>query len=261
VVTAALDRRPLVLPLLQVAVFVASCWIAPSQPWVAGALFLASAVLLCLSVHVGIHEAVHHPELARFPLAGPVLSLAMGLPFQGYRWHHLNHHRWNNELPDYSSTWRGTAAGPRPWPLLPYVLGWPRQLVRSGLAMRAADAAGQVPPRVKRAIRVEQATLLVTVAVLAAFAPGVALRYLALVYVGWALIALQNYGQHPPREYGREAPTSYYSALYNRLLFRNGFHAEHHERPQVPWYAIAASPRGSIRAPHLLHPFLGGRAG
>jgi fatty acid desaturase len=247
----------MVLPLLQAAAFVLSCRLASSDAWAATALLLAAAVLLCLSVHVSIHEAVHHPALARFPLAGPVLSLVMGLPFQGYRWHHLNHHRWNNQLPDYSSTWRETAAGPRPWPLLRYVLGWPRQLVRSGLSMRAADAAGQVPPSVRHAIRVEQATLLVTLALLAAFAPEVALRYLALVYGGWALIALQNYGQHPPERYGQEAPTSYYSALYNRLLFRNGLHAEHHDRPQVPWYEITASPRGSIRAPHLVHPFLG----
>jgi fatty acid desaturase len=250
--------RPLamIFPVLQALAFAACCRIAPTHPWGAAGLFSLSALLLCLSVHVSIHEAVHHPQLARFPLAGPIFSVVIGLPFRGYRWHHLNHHRWNNALDDYSSTWRSTPAGPRPWPLLRYVLGWPRQLVRSGLAMRAAYAGGQISPSVHRATRVEQATLILLVIGLAVLAPRLALQYLALVYVGWALIALQNFGQHPPREYGVERPTSYYSPLYNRLLFRNGFHAEHHEEPQVPWHEITPAPREPIGAPHLLQPFV-----
>jgi fatty acid desaturase len=220
------------------------------------ALFLLSALLLCLSVHVSIHEAVHHPGLARFPLSGAVFTLVMGLPFQGYRWHHFNHHRWNNALDDYSSTWRATPDGPRPWPLWRYVLGWPRQLVRSGLAMRAAHAAGEVPAATHRAIRREQATLLLLLAALAVFAPRIAVLYVALVYAGWSLISLQNFGQHPPRVYGNDTPTSYYSPLYNLVLFRNGFHAEHHEEPNLPWHDIAPTPTAPIRAPHLLQPFV-----
>jgi fatty acid desaturase len=246
----------LVFPILQSATFLLAVHFASSLSVLGDALLLASALLLCLAVHVSIHEAVHHPELARFPLAGPLFTVVMGLPFQGYRWHHLNHHRWNNELADYSSTWRTSPTGPRAWPLWSYVLGWPRQLVRSGLSMRAADAAGSVPPVVHRAIRLEQTTLLLLVIGLSVFAPALALRYVAVVYVGWGLIALQNYGQHPPRKYGAETPTSYYGALYNRLLFRNGLHAEHHDVPHLAWYEITADPRGPIRAPHLLQPFI-----
>jgi fatty acid desaturase len=235
---------------------VASCVAMRSQPGIGAALFLVAALLLCLSVHVSVHEAVHHPRLAGFPLSGPLFTIVIGLPFQGYRWHHFNHHRWNNALEDYSTTWRATADGPRPWPLLRYVLGWPRQLVRSGLSMRAAYAAGQVSPATHRATRIEQATLLLFVATLTVLAPRIAAQYVALVYIGWALIALQNFGQHPPRAYGVEKPTSYYSPLYNRLLFRNGFHAEHHEEPNLPWHEIAPAPSTPIHAPHLVQPFV-----
>jgi fatty acid desaturase len=246
----------LVFPVLEVVTFGSSCLLASSQPGLAGALLLTASLLLCLSVHVSVHEAVHHPRLARFPLSGPLFSIVIGLPFQGYRWHHLNHHRWNNALEDYSSTWRTTREGPRPWALWRYVLGWPRQLVRSGLAMRTADAAGEVPRAIRRAIRLEQATVLLLIAGLGVFVPRLALQYLALVYVGWALIALQNYGQHPPRAYGVERPTSYYSALYNRLLFRNGLHAEHHDEPQRAWSELEAGAQAPIHAPHLLQPFV-----
>jgi fatty acid desaturase len=244
----------MVFPLLQTAAFVASCAAGVS---IVGAVFFALAgVLLCFSVHVSIHEAVHQPALARFPLAGPLLSVVMGLPLQGYRWHHLNHHRWNNALADYSTTWRQTPGGPHPWPLWSYVLGWPRQLVRSGLAMRAAYAAGQIPPHVHRATRREQATLLLALAILAVAAPRMAAAYLVLVYGGWALIALQNYGQHPPRQYGEQTPTSYYAPLYNRLLFRNGLHAEHHRQPHLAWTDIEPLPHPPIAVPHLLHPLV-----
>jgi fatty acid desaturase len=249
--------RVMIFPVLQAAALAGAWAFGDSHPGLGLGLLGLASVLLCLSVHVSLHEAVHQTALARSPLAGPFFSLVIGLPFQGYRWHHLNHHRWNNTLPDYSTTWRPGPGGPRPWPLWRYVLGWPRQLVRSGLAMRAAYAAGAIPVRVHRATRGEQATLLLALVALLAFAPLAAAGYLLVVYVGWALIALQNYGQHPPREYGRDLPTSYYSALYNRLLFQNGLHAEHHERPHVPWHALVADPQAPIHAPHLLHPLLG----
>lgn len=244
-----------VFPVLQVALFGTACVLSTTQPLAAVALAVLAAVLLCFSVHVSIHEAVHQPALTRFRLAGPILSLVMGLPFQGYRWHHRNHHQHNNGLDDYSSTWRRTAAGPRPWPLWRYALGWPRQLVRSGLAMRAAAASGGVPTATQRAIRIEQVALLATLLGLGVGAPRAALLYLVQVYAGWALIALQNFGQHPPLRCGLEAPTSYYAGLYNRLLFRNGLHAEHHAQPHLAWHEIEPQPHPAIAAPHLLQPF------
>jgi fatty acid desaturase len=260
-VTLEAPRRRLslamIFPLLEVATLASAWRLGGDHPWIAAGLLGLAPLLLCLSVHVSLHEAVHQPALARFPLAGPILTLVMGLPFQGYRWHHLTHHRWNNALPDYSTTWRPGPDGPRPWPLWRYVLGWPRQLVRSGLAMRAAYRQGGIPASVHRATRREQATLLAALAAGALVHPRAAGAYVAVVYVGWALIALQNYGQHPPRVYGHELPTSYYAALYNRLLFRNGLHAEHHARPHLPWYDLQAAPHPPIRAPHLRHPLLG----
>jgi fatty acid desaturase len=244
----------LLFPALSGAAFAAACaWPLPIV--VRAVVFLLAAVALCFSVHVSVHEAVHQPALARFPLASPFFTIIMGLPLEGYRWHHLNHHRWNNRLEDYSTTWRRTASGPRPWPLWSYVLGWPRQLMRSGRAMRMAATAGELPLSRQRALRREQYTLLAWVAGLAFTRPLLALAYVTLIYVGWALIALQNYGQHPPRRYGNEAATSFGSPLYNRLLFRNGLHGEHHDQPQAPWYALQPRPQAPIHRPHLVQPF------
>jgi len=256
--TAERDRgmSTMVFPIAEAVAFALSSGLGSSRPVASGTLLLFAALLLCFSVHISIHEVVHHPRLGEFPLAGPLLSIVIGLPFQGYRWHHFNHHRWNNRIEDYSSTWRQTPSGPRPWPLWRYVAGWPRQLVRSGLAMRMAAKAGHIPPSTHRAIRREQWTLFGVVLALTALAPIAALRYVTLVYVGWALVSLQNYGQHPPRQYGADVPTSKTSRLYNRLLFRNGLHAEHHEQPQLPWHAIEAHTHEPIAVPHLLQAFL-----
>jgi fatty acid desaturase len=249
----------IVFPILEGIAFVLACGLGAAHPLSAGLAFLAAALMLCVSVHVSVHEAVHQHHLARFPGAGALFSIVMGLPFEGYRWHHMNHHRWNNRLEDYSTTWRETAFGPRPWPLLRYVLEWPRQLARSAAAMRAAAAGGQLSLTAQRAVRAQKHVLLVFLVSLVLLAPRIALAYLALVYVGWALIALQNYGQHPPRAYGAETATSYHASLYNRLLFRNGLHAEHHEQPQLPWHLLEARAEVPIRRPHLLQPFERGR--
>ncbi len=245
----------LVFPLLEAALFACACACGTARPVAAALALGAAALMLCFSVHVCAHEAVHHPEHARFPGAGALMTLAMGLPLEGYRWHHMNHHRWNNRLEDYSTTWRATRRGPRPWPLAAYVLAWPWQLARSAAGMRAAAAAGALSLAAQRAVRRQKLLLLAVLVALATGWPRIALAYLGLVYVGWALVALQNYGQHPPRVYGAEAATSYPAALYNRLTFRNGLHAEHHDTPQLPWHALVPRAPSRIALPHLLQPF------
>jgi hypothetical protein len=60
------------------------------------------------------------------------------------------------------------------------------------------------------------------VSFLTAYLPGYAAG-LALCYV------------HGHYEHARSSAISHYGALYNLLLFNDGYHAEHHARPALPW--------------------------
>ena len=79
------------------------------------------------------------------------------------------------------------------------------------------------------------------------------LAYLSMVYIGWALIAMHNYGQHLPDVYGGTKGHSYYGRLYNLLTVYNGLHYEHHHRPSVKdWHLRTPVAHAEIEHPHLL---------
>lgn len=251
------SARLLFFPACQAAAFAAACALQPSLPWAAAALIAAGALALCLSVHISFHEAVHQKL---WPAAEGFMTLCMGLPFQGYRLHHLNHHRHNNGLEDYSTTWQTVDGEPRPQKAWAYAALWPRQLLRAMKDVRARAAAGDIPPAVQKSLARQKRLLAAAVAALFLFSWQAGLLYLALVYLGWALISLHNYGQHLPVDYGREKGLSYYAPLYNALLCRNGLHAEHHAAPDLPWHRLTPG-QGfrEVPLPHLAVPLLGDR--
>lgn len=63
------------------------------------------------------------------------------------------------------------------------------------------------------------------------------LVYLPTFYFGWCLEHLENYYEHfggvPEDRYANS--TSYYGRLYNWLFCNEGYHQEHHLRPNVHW--------------------------
>jgi len=205
----------------------------------------AASLALCFAVHISFHEWVHQQPAGRYPTLQPVArsiaTVCMGIPFDGYWWHHMNHHRFENTLDDYSSTWRVTAAGPKPRSLASYVAGWPVQFAQAVRRMKAEDRAGHFPVAVNRWLGFEKGLLALVWMFLLYRSWRGAVAYAALIYMGWAWVALLNYFQHPPIRYGQDPVTSFYSVWYNRLFLKNGLHAEHHARPQIPWlYLILA---------------------
>ncbi len=63
------------------------------------------------------------------------------------------------------------------------------------------------------------------------------LVYLPAFYLVLALVNIQNYYEHygatPESRYADSV--SYYGQLYNLLTFNDGYHQEHHLRPQAHW--------------------------
>ncbi len=230
------------LPVLTAALFAA----ALDLPW----LLPVAAMALSWAVHVSFHEGVHRCGPGwRGILVGLLATPVLGLPFDGYRLHHRNHHRHDNGAEDLSRTWKEGADGPRPRNPLLYAAAWPAGLLRSMAWARSETAAGRVEPWIRGRLRVQQALLLLVIAGLSAAVWWWGLFYLAYVWLGWFFVSLHNYGQHPPVPGG---VVSVHGRWYNRWTYNNGLHVEHHARPGERIAAL--EPDATAARTRLPHP-------
>ncbi len=245
-----------VFPAIQTTCFVGAGLTWASTPWLSIGLFMLAVLALDLTVHIFLHEVVHASPPERLPWAASLgLSLLGGMPFDGYRLHHYNHHRHDNGPGDYSSTWLWEADGRRrPKRLLSYVLLWPIELGRARAAMREDALAGRLSLGMQKRLRTEKNVIGLFLIALALYSWPWALAYVGLVYAGWALVSLHNFGQHLPLE-GQAPVTSLANRPYNAALFNNGLHGEHHAEPGKAWHDLRAEPSfPRARGPHLLLP-------
>lgn len=203
--------------------------------------------LACTNYQCVAHNHIHNPLFRARPLNAAFSvfhSLGLGMPGTLYRFHHLNHHRFNNDAvdpatgttADRSSTWRRGRRG-REEGIVPYAL---LGIVRTDLDELHAQAktkglGGQV--------WLETATLLVFAGALAAVSwRGVLAFYLPVWFLGQAAAFAENYLEHHGAAPGdrRSDSVSSYGWLYNLVWFNNGYHQEHHLRPQVHWTRVRA---------------------
>jgi fatty acid desaturase len=248
----------LAFPLIQVTAFAGACAALDSSRWIAGLLIMVSALFLSFSLHITCHYHVHFKR--RSKLANRAIDLAitavLGIPFHYYQMLHWNHHKYDNALGDFTSTWKLVDGHPVPKRFLTYALLWPFSgNVRSRDQLRIAEAEGYFKPRHRRALRQEALLLLAVYGGLVWLSPVFALAYAATVYAGWCFVTMHNYGQHLPERYGEVRGNSYYNPLYNRLTVYNGLHNEHHVRPGLRYWELSGPAAGEIRHPHLLEGF------
>ena len=249
------DNKPFpwklsIFPLLELLFFILA-YVA-SAPLFSFLLILVAAVLLSFSIHIFFHECVHVRD--EFPLPFNVLAtLFLGLPFDGYRVHHFNHHTYINDLKDFSSTWFEENGKKKGFTPCRYAFGWLRQLSRAIREPKPFDASLGDVAKVKTRIEPQKIALFLFSILLAFISLKVFILYFALVYFGWAFSALHNYGQHPPIK--QEPVYTYANKIYNALFFNNGLHWEHHDKPWLSWNQLLLdddSPR--IKHSHLIEP-------
>lgn len=213
------------LPVLTAAWLCAAVLVSP---W----LVIIAAVTMSWTVHISFHEAVHRCGPGwRGAFIGVLATPIMGLPLDGYRLHHRNHHLCNNDEFDVSCTWIRCADGVRPRNRWCYAMGWPAGLRRSMTWARSEALAGRVAPWIRARLRLQQVVLLLVLIALAWLAWWWLALYLTYVWLGWVFISLHNYGQHPALPGG---VVSLHNSWYNRWTHRNGLHVEHHATPQAP---------------------------
>ena len=116
---------------------------------------------------------------------------------------------------------------------LSVLLGFPQSVWRE--RHLAHHAGSRWRPRLRPQNAVEACLVLTSWVALASVAP----RFFLTVFVpgyllGLGLCTLQGFYEHEP------GVTSHYGRLYNLLCFNDGYHAEHHARPGVPWNRLPA---------------------
>lgn len=125
---------------------------------------------------------------------------------------------------------------------LTLLLGFPHQLWR---ARHLAHHAARDHARVKWTARIYAEAALVLalwITLLVVTRRGFLLVYLPGYLIGLGLCQLQGHFEHA------HGTTSHYGRIYNTLFFRDGLHAEHHQKPSTHWLRLRASRLGETRA-------------
>jgi fatty acid desaturase len=243
-----LDGLLALLAVAQFGLLVYGVATAGAVPWgVTVAVGLLSAFLMCTNFQCVAHNYIHNPFFTSRRLNtafGVFNSLLIGGPQTLYRLHHLNHHRYNNDFPDpttgttrdYSSTWRYGKPPVAEEHFLAYaVLGYFRS--DFGQLLGEAQRRG-----LRAEVRVQFLAVLGMVGVFALLNPlGLVALYLPVWLLGNVFAQAENYLEHHGATPGdrKTDSVSCYDRLYNLVWFNNGYHQEHHYRPQVHWTRLA----------------------
>jgi fatty acid desaturase len=215
-------------------------------------LTIGLAVLLvfwiCTNYQCIAHNFIHTPFFsARWlnHVFSAVNTLGLGVPQSLYRFHHLHHHKYNNDALDpatgttldQSSTYRYSRMPPAEEGILTYsLLGFFRS--NFGFVVQGARRQGRLGPAIA------EATVLIAMMVtLAILNPrGFLFFYLPVWYLGQCGALAENYLEHHGARPGDRVTDSVscYAPLYNLIWFNNGYHQEHHYRPQTHWTKIPA---------------------
>lgn len=242
-----------IFPLLEMSFLLMSFYLFQTHLFLSVCFVLVAALFLNFSLHITVHHYVHFKVKNQFidRFVVYTYSIFLGLPYSLYRAQHFNHHRYNNSLDDVTSTWTLKKGKTIPKNFIGYSFFW---FVRKPdiLFTNELIADGKLDATIKIKILLESGLIGATYTMLIWINPFFALYYLALTYVGWTLIAITNYGQHLPLEYGTPKAFTYKNKIYNFFFFNNGLHYEHHENPTLNYPELEFKNKAVIKLPHIL---------
>jgi fatty acid desaturase len=257
-------------PTLALAVLIYAAWLLLTLCWRALPIWVATPVgaWLCAWQMSLQHEAIHghptrHPRLNDL-IGAPPLNL--WLPYVLYRESHRRHHHdahLTDPLEDPESTYLTAQAWRRAGPLQRWLYGACNTLV-GRLLLGPARAIALFWWRQARLIgggRFDLARIWLThglgVALVLGWVCGVChigiVSYvLGVVYPATALSMIRSLAEHRAAEDpGHRTAVVERAGPLGLLFLNNNLHLLHHERPDLPWYALPATWR-AIRADRLV---------
>ncbi len=169
-------------------------------------------------------------------------SLLIGVPQTLYKFHHLNHHRFNNdtqdekgETGDLSSLFRFSKVPKKEENIFTYSFIGP---IRTDFFVYIKEA---IQAKLGKLLIAETVTLLLFWGILLYIDPRTFLLfYIPIWYLGQVLAYAENYFEHFDAIPGNRLTDSVscYDPIYNFLWFNNGYHQEHHLKPTIHWSEI-----------------------
>lgn len=240
------DGFPVAITLFQLLLNfgLAATW--ESRPFLSNLwLYPLCLLLFWYNALVSTHNFVHTPWFSsRFlnRCYAIVNSTNLGTPITHYRLIHSNHHQYGNDrqnaqghTQDHSSTFAYGKKGQSENVIRYCALAILRDNLSETFRQvnqqnRASSLRLQLHLETGACVIVAIGYLLLSWQFLVFFA-------IPIFYFGWCLTYLANYYEHfgasPEDQYANSA--SYYGWLYNLLFCNEGYHQEHHLRPQVHW--------------------------
>lgn len=209
------------------------------------ALGAALVFLTCTNFQCVAHNFIHNPFFFSRTLnrAFSVLNtLCIGVPQSLYRVHHLHHHKYNNDAKDpvtgtthdVTSTFRFGKDGGEEIILTYALLG----LFRSSFRYMWTQAKQK---GLLGLVIAESLAFAAFVGVLVtANWRGFLFFYVPVWYLGHVAAMAENYVEHHGAIPGNRKTDSVsaYGRAYNLIWFNNGYHQEHHWKPQVHWTEV-----------------------
>ena len=245
----------LVYPFLQAFFLVMACYLVKTNVVYAGVAIFLAALFMSFSLHISYHHHVHHkPKIKGLNYGlNYIISILLGLPFHFYKLQHLNHHKYNNEIGDMTSTYTEVGDEVKAKPFLGYVLFWFLNTGNLKAYKKQAITDDYFTESDNKKMGIEGGLNLVVIASLFMLDWRYGILFGVMFYFGWSMIALHNYGQHLPTQQHQIA-YSYYGKLYNFLFMNNGLHYEHHLYPQLSYWDLKKdkAPERTNKWSHLL---------
>jgi fatty acid desaturase len=242
-----LDALMVALTLAQLALV---CWAAARFPQLgpsALALFVVAHVLLTVTHYSVVMHNFIHLRFFAYPVLNAIYSTLGSITMMTSTTllgiEHFNHHRHVNDAKDPATgtTKDGTSTfrygiDERHESLWRYVLLTPlRELWDTGSYYGLGSGH-----RARTQVTIETAALIAFWVAIVAFDWRFAAFYCLVVYAGLVASSAQNYLEHYGATPGNRLTDSVscYDPIYNLLWFNNGYHQEHHYRPDVHWTKI-----------------------
>ncbi len=248
----------LLYPALQVSCFVLAAYFVKTNLLYTGLFIFLAAFFMSFSLHISYHHHVHFKPQSKTlnRLVDFLISLVLGLPFHFYKLQHLNHHKYNNEVEDMTSTYIIKDDKTVAKAFIPYVFFWFLNIGGFKKQKEKAIKDRYFTPKDHKKMIAEGLLNILFIMVLFYINWTYGILFGVMFYLGWSMIALHNYGQHLPGKQHQIA-YSYYGKFYNRIFMNNGLHYEHHIYPGLEYWDLKedALPERTNKKSHLLDGF------
>ncbi len=251
----------LLFPILELVNIILAFFNWQSTNYYASIIFvLIAAVFMNFSLHISFHYKVHHPSQNKWieMFNGFVITALLGLPYRYYQFTHWNHHKHNNSINDFSTTWANQNDTFKRRNFWLYTIFWwysPKFTLFKQFEIGTKE--GYYTRQTQRFFVLELISNSFLLVYLIFYNWQLIIIYYLIIYIGWSFIAAHNYGQHLPVEYMGRKGYSYLNSVYNILFLNNGLHEEHHEKPGLNYWELKSmNISNSQKYPPLIDPIL-----